>query len=222
MSRLYAITRTMDEIVAHFGVDVASPVDLPCETIEGTHGLIVLEKDGLRLLKSIPWGFPRQTREMRTGGEPPGRIGLVADLTNPRWDRIVVDPRYRCLIPLTHFANPDGPKGEKTRTWFSKNRQPLMAWAGFCKNTADFGPVFAGMTMTANEKIKPFNDRMPVLLKPDEYDRWLHGSIQDVIAIQFRDPPPSEDFEILHTRDRWQSGTPPGKALSRRANDAMF
>lgn len=31
-----------------------------------------------------------------------------------------------------------------------------MAWAGFCKNTLDFGPVFAGMTMTANEKIRPF------------------------------------------------------------------
>ncbi len=74
------------------------------------------------------------------------------------------------------------------------------------------------MTMTANELVRPFNDRMPVLLKPDEYDRWLHGSIQDVIAFQFRDPMPSEDFEILHTRDRWQSGIPPGKAFPRRHN----
>jgi len=212
----------MEEVVTHFRVDVAHSVAVPPETVEGTQGLIVIEKDGLRLLKSIPWGFPRQTREMRKDGEPPARIGLVADLTNPLWDCIVVDPRYRCLIPLTHFANPDGPKGEKTRAWFSMNRQPLMAWAGFCKNTPDFGPVFAGMTMTANEQIRPFNDRMPVLLKPEEYDRWLHGSIQDVIAIQFRDPPPSEDFEILFTRDRWQSGTPPGKALPRRSNDAMF
>lgn len=222
MSRLFAITRNMDEIVAHFDVDVPVSVEVPSETIEGTQGLIVFEKDGIRLLKSIPWGFPRRTLKMRKDGEPPGRIGLVADLTNPLWERIVVDPRYRCLIPLTHFANPDGPKGEKTRTWFSMNRQPLMAWAGFCKNTPDFGPVFAGMTMTANDKIRPFNDRMPVLLKPDEYERWLFGSIQDVIAIQFRAPPAADEFEILHTRDRWQSGTPPGKALPRRANDAMF
>lgn len=218
MSRLFAITRSMDEIVAHFGVDVPTSVEVPSETVEGTQGLIVFEKDGLRLLKSIPWGFPRQTRDMRKDGEPPGRIGLVADLTNPLWDRLVVDPRYRCLIPLTHFANPDGPKGEKTRAWFSLNRQPLMAWAGFCKNTPDFGPVFAGMTGEANEKIRPFNERMPVLLKPDEYERWLRGSIPDVIAIQFRDPLPSEEFEILHTRDRWQSGTPPSKASSRRDN----
>jgi hypothetical protein len=26
------------------------------------------------------------------------------------WDRIVPDPRYRCLIPLTAFAQPEGPR----------------------------------------------------------------------------------------------------------------
>jgi hypothetical protein len=76
------------------------------------------------------------------------------------------------------------------------------------------------MTMKANEKIRPLNDRMPVLLKPDEYERWLHGSIEDVIAFQYREPPPSEKFEVLRTRDRWQSGTPPSKA-SRRRDDVL-
>ncbi|MGR9268135.1 hypothetical protein ACU8OQ_12285 [Rhizobium leguminosarum] len=150
MSRLYAITRTTDEIVAHFAIPQAR--SMPEETVEGAPGLIVIEKDGLRLLKSLTWGFPRHTSEMRHNGEPPGRIGLVADLTNPLWNKTVIDPRYRCLIPLTHFANPGGPKGEKTRAWFSMVRQPLIAWAGFCRNTPEFGPVFAGMTMTANEK----------------------------------------------------------------------
>jgi hypothetical protein len=56
------------------------------------------------MLKSIPWGFPRHTKEMRVEGEPPGRIGLVADLTNALWSGTAVDPKYRCLIPLTHFA----------------------------------------------------------------------------------------------------------------------
>lgn len=217
MSRLFAITKGMSEIANHFAADVPSATAVPSETIEGSPGLIVFEKDGLRVLKSIPWGFPRKGRD-----EPPSRIGLVADLTNPMWERTVVDPRYRCLIPLTHFANPDGQKGEKTRTWFSLNRQPLTAWAGFCRNTPEFGPVFAGMTGEANEKVRPLNDRMPVLLKAEEYERWLRGDIQDVIRFQFRDPPPSEDFEILHTRDRWQSGNPPGKALPRRVDDAMF
>lgn len=216
MTRLYTVAKPLEDVAARFDVDVVADVVIPSETVEGTRGLVVIEKDGLRLLKSLTWGFPRQTRDMRESGEPVGRIGLVADLTNPLWDRIVVDPRYRSLIPLTHFANPDGPKGAKTRAWFSLTRQPIAAWAGFCRNTVEFGPVFAGMTMTANEKIRPFNDRMPVLLDASDWERWLRGSIQDVIAFQFREPRPSEEFDVLETRDLWRSGVSPLHAMKAR------
>jgi putative SOS response-associated peptidase YedK len=92
---------------------------------------------------------------------------------------------------------------------------------GVLQEHPNFGPVFAGITMTANEKIRPFKDRMPVLLERQEYDRWLHGSIEDVIAFQFREPPSSDDFEFLHSRDRWQSGVSPSKASPRRGNMLM-
>lgn len=82
------------------------------------------------------------------------------------WDQLVVDPRYRCLIALTHFGNPDGVPGAKTRTWFSVEGQPILAWAGFCRNTPEHGPVYAGMTMEANAAIPPTNDRMSVLIEP--------------------------------------------------------
>jgi putative SOS response-associated peptidase YedK len=55
--------------------------------------------------------------------------------------------------------------------------EPLVAWAGFCRNLPDVGPVFAGMTMTVNDAVMPYNDRKPVLLGRHEYERWLHGSI---------------------------------------------
>src|SRR3546814_4177161 len=95
------------------------------------------------------------------------------------WETLVVESRYRCLIPLTHFANPNGTPGEKTRSWFSLEGQPIVAWAGFCKNTAEFGPVYAGMTMEANGAAMPYNERMPVLLEPHEYARWLHGRSEE-------------------------------------------
>lgn len=210
MSRLFTTRASASEIAAHFGVKDAPTLPIPSEVVEGDSSVIVLEKDSHRLLKTATWGFPRLTREMRQRGETPGRIGLVADLTNPMWEQLVVDPRYRCLIPLTHFANPDGDKGAKTRSWFSLNDAPLTAWAGFCRNTPEFGPVFAGMTMTANDAVMPYNDRMPVLLSQDDYARWLHGGIEDVIAFQFRPPIADDRIVILHTEDRWRSGTVPG------------
>jgi len=125
----------------------------------------------------------------------------------------VVDPRQRCLIALTHFANPDGVPGEKTRTWFSVRDHPILAWAGFWRSTPD-GPVYAGMTMTANEAVMPTNDRMPVLLDPHEYDRWLHGPIEDVIAFQFRPPFPAHRMMQDATNGRWRSDTLPSRQVA--------
>ncbi|WP_245503847.1 SOS response-associated peptidase family protein [Rhizobium laguerreae] len=46
--------------------------------------------------------------------------------------------------------------------------------------------VYSGAMTDANEAIAPVHDRMPVLLHPDEDERWLHGSIDDIVALQHR------------------------------------
>lgn len=50
MSRLFAVVKTIDEIAAHFGVDDPRAISVSTETIEGTRGLIVTEKDGRHAL----------------------------------------------------------------------------------------------------------------------------------------------------------------------------
>lgn len=209
MSRLHAVMAGVEEIACHFDAEPSDALSPPYEVIEGCPHLVAIENQGRRMLKRLSWGFPRLTREMRLSGDPPGRVGLVADLTNPMWEQIVVDPRYRCLIPLTHFGNPDGPPGAMTRTWFSVRDQSIACWAGFCRNTPEFGPVYAGMTMDANAAVMPTNDRMPVLLEPHEYAMWLHGSISDVIEFQFRAPFAAERMEVLKTEHLWRSGKLP-------------
>lgn len=203
MSRLYANMKSPDEVAAHFGVAEVGDVAYPQTTVEGDPGAVIFEKDGARRMRVMSWGFPRLARS------GPDRIGLVADLTNPMWDTMVADPRYRCLIPITHFANPDGNPGEKTRTWFSVTGEPLFAWGGFCRNTPELGPVFAGMTMKANDLVEPYNDRMPVLVARDEWDHWLRGPIRNIIYFQVRDPFPAERMTIEHTEDCWRSGKAP-------------
>jgi len=80
--------------------------------------LVVIERDGKRHLRSFSWGFPRRDRERMERGDPPESVGLVANLASPMWDKIAPEPRYRCLIVLTHFGNPDGVPGSKTRPGF--------------------------------------------------------------------------------------------------------
>jgi putative SOS response-associated peptidase YedK len=217
MSRLHSIQASIGEIAHHFGVEPVPDVEVPGEIVEGLHGLVVMVKGGRRLLKSMTWGFPRHTREGQLRGDSPHRLGLVANLTSPMWDRQVIEPRYRCLIVLTHFGNPDGEAGSKTRTWFSVKGQPIMAWAGFCRNTPEFGPVYAGMTMEANAAIPPTNDRMPVLLDRHEHDLWLEGSIRDVILFQGREPFAADRMIVERTEDRWRSGAAPAKPAPQMA-----
>lgn len=212
MSRLHCMAAGLSEVAHHFKAEMPAPIELPSETTEGALGLVVFESGGRRIMRSVTWGFRRLTREMRERGEEPGRIGLVADLTNPMWDQMAADPRYRCLIVLTHFANPDGMPGASTRTWFSLEREPVMAWAGFCRNMPDQGPVYAGMTMDANAAVQPTNDRMPALLDSHEYELWLHGSVREVIGFQFRAPFAAERFRIEKTEDAWRSGKRPPSA----------
>jgi putative SOS response-associated peptidase YedK len=65
------------------------------------------------------------------------------------------------------------------------------------------------MTMDANSAVMPTNDRMPVLLDPQEYERWLHGSIADIIQFQFRPPFEAWRMKVEPTDDRWRSGKLP-------------
>lgn len=215
MSRLYTVMASVAEVASHFQA-THDPIDYgPRDIAEGLQGFVVVEQSGERWLKQMRWGFPRMTREMRERGEMSDIIGLVADLTNPLWADVVQDRRNRCLIPVTHFANPDGTSGEKTRTWFSVWDQPIVAWAGFWAEVEEIGPVFAGMTMEANSAIPPTNDRMPVLLERHEWGAWLHGGISDVIAFQFSPPLPAKRMIVNRTRDRWRGGKlPTGDQLS--------
>lgn len=198
------------DVAAAFDAEPVTGLVVPAETIEGQLGLVVYERNGRRHLRSMTWGLPRPGRS-RSSGDTVDRVGMVADLTNPMWEELVVDPRYRCLIPITHFGNPDGVFGSKKRTWFSVKDRPIVAWAGFCRNLPNIGPVYAGMTMTANEAIPPTNDRMPVLLDPEDHDGWLHGDIKEVIRFMYRPPFDAERMEVVRTDDAWRSGVaPPG------------
>jgi len=53
-----------------------------------------------------------------------------------------------------------------------------------------------------NEVVRPVHNRMPVLLHEADYERWLHGSLEDVIAFQDRCFP-DEHTGIERTADPW-------------------
>ena len=54
----------------------------------------------------------------------------------------------------------------------------------------------------ANDAIKPLHDRMPVFLFENEWDKWMAGSFDDLMAFQGRTFP-DELIEMERTSELW-------------------
>jgi putative SOS response-associated peptidase YedK len=198
VSNLYRLDGSIAELALHFGIEPVGDAAVPSPVQPGQRGIVVRGTSGSRSMHVLRWGFPRAGRNIE-----PSLVNLVADLTNPMWDTMAPDPRYRCLIPVSALGQPDGPKGWMTRTWFTIPEWPMFVLAGFCRNMHGGDAVYAAMTGESNELVKPLNDRSPIILAPGEYDRWLTADIRDVIGFQFRAPFPADRMTMERTDELW-------------------
>jgi len=201
MCNLYTIRVSAAEIADHFGVGNVVQSNAPEEVYPGMPGMVVREEDGQALMQSMVWGFPLRLKGMKPDAKPKA-VNNIADLTKPMWIGLARKPQWRCLIPATHFAEPEGEKGKMTRTWFSLRDEPVFAWAGLWRVSDEWGPVYSGVMTDANEAVAPVHDRMPVLLHRDEYRQWLHGSFEDALAFQ-KWVFPADRMRMERTTELW-------------------
>lgn len=163
--------------------------------------MVVPEAEGVRLLESMTWGFPVRLKFMKPDSKP-RPVNNIADLGKSMWVGLARKPEWRCIIPVTAFGEAEGPKGARTRTWFSIKNQPLFGWGGLWRDSAEWGPVYSGAMTDCNEAIRPVHDRMPVWLMSDDYERWLRGSFDDLLAFQNRCFP-DDLIEMQRTGELW-------------------
>ena len=208
MCNLYTVRVTAAEVAAHFGVPNPMQSNASDEVYPGTPGMVVTENEGVRELRSMTWGFPLRLKGMKPEAKPKP-VNNVRELTKGMWVGLARKPQWRCLIPVTHFAEAEGEKGKMTRTWFSMRNEPIFAWAGLWRVSDEWGPVYSGVMTEANEAVSPVHDRMPVLLHRDDYQQWLHGTFDDVLAFQKRVFPPNL-IEVERTTDLWVKKKKPG------------
>ncbi|XUY29686.1 hypothetical protein RMR21_022095 [Agrobacterium sp. rho-8.1] len=80
MCNLYTVRTSAAEVAAHFGAPNTLQTNAPEDVYPGTPGMVVTEKDGLRELRSMTWGFPLRLKTMK----PEAHIEAVAAATLPR------------------------------------------------------------------------------------------------------------------------------------------
>jgi len=88
--------------------------------------------------------------------------------------------RRRCVLPIDNFFEWKAIKGERAKQPFAigmKSGKPFALagiWGNWQKPGSDeWVRSFAIITTTANELVSDIHERMPVIIPPESYDRWL-------------------------------------------------
>ncbi len=143
-------------------------------------------------------------------------------MINARAEGLATKPAFRhalearrCLIPADAFYEwqrlpaPSG-RREGRQPWVVRLRggQP-MALAGLWETWRDPGKPDAGrlrtctiVTSRANGVVAPIHDRMPVVLAPEAWDRWLDPDVGADGVCDLLVPAPEDLFEVYPVSDR--------------------
>ena len=137
----------------------------------------VLETDGERMVGEFRWGLvPSWAKDDSIGNK----------LINARAETLAEKPSFReayrsrrCIIPASGFYEwAKKGAGAKQPFYFYVKDKEVFGFAGLWEEWTDreTGEVLDTCTIItteANAVLEPVHDRMPVILKPEDYDLWL-------------------------------------------------
>ena len=116
----------------------------------------------------------------------------------------------RILVPASGFfewRRPEG-KGAKAQAYFIRPRKgEIVAFAGLMEiwSSADGSEVDTGaiLTTAANADIARIHDRMPVVIRPEDFSRWLDCRTQEPREVEDLMKPIDEGFfEAIPVSDK--------------------
>ncbi|AJD40663.1 hypothetical protein RGR602_CH01306 [Rhizobium gallicum bv. gallicum R602sp] len=117
----------------------------------------------------------------------------------------------RVLVPASGFYEwhrPSKERNEKPQAyWIRPRRGGVVAFAGLMEtwSSADGSEVDTGaiLTTAANASIATIHDRMPVVIKPEDFARWLDCKSQEPRDVADLMQPTDEDFfEAIPVADK--------------------
>ncbi len=181
MCNLYRLGNSSTEVANLFSVaDLGSNSNAGGKIYPGGSGLVVSEGK----VRSMIWGFPLTLKSRKTGAplKPKPVNNARSDKLDTYMWRYSFSER-RCLIPLNAWAEAEGKKGSKTKTWLSLADSELFAAAGIWKESEEWGRSYAMVMTDSAGKAADVHNRMPVLLEQESYATWLEGSPSEALSL---------------------------------------
>jgi putative SOS response-associated peptidase YedK len=175
--RWFKITGTVPNLPPHY--NAAPGQELPVVRLH--------PESGDRVLGTLRWGLiPYWSKDSK----------IAWKCINARGETVNTAPAFRdayrarrCLVPADAFYEwKANGKAKQPYAIAIRDRRPF-AFAGLWENWKDptsneWVRTFTILTTKPNEVVAPLHDRMPVILAPDDYDRWLDTEFDPVSLIR--------------------------------------
>jgi len=208
----YALNRSPAELKAHF--DAANELDLkpryniaPSQTVP----VVRLDEAGNRVFTLARWGLiPSWVKDPEELQHP----------INAKAETAAIKPMFRHAFRKSRVVVP----ADAFYEWMPKDgKQPYlirlrdgapMGMGGLLEHW--HGPegdvtTFTILTTEANSLMAKIHDRMPVIIKPEDYATWLDTNLTDVIKIQAM---------ALPYPDRFMESYPVSRKVNSPKNDS--
>ncbi|MGZ5010273.1 MAG: SOS response-associated peptidase [Methylobacter sp.] len=182
----YNLIATGQQIMDHFRL-LSLPAHNPDYNIPpGQKILAIIQlEDGSNRAVNLHWGLIPSWSKDRT---------ISSHLINARAETLTEKLSFkkayqhrRCLIPATGFFEWQSIDAGKQPYHIHKSDNALFAFGGLWEHwEQDQETVYSCtiITTVANDKIAPIHNRMPIIIAPDDYNRWLDKktAIVDIAA----------------------------------------
>jgi putative SOS response-associated peptidase YedK len=154
--------------------------------------VVRLFRDGERYLDALKWGLvPYFTKDLKKSRKP----------INARSETIAKSGMFReafakrrCLVPAPiYYEWRDDPEGKTPFAVARVDGEPVAfagIWETWKSPDGERLQTFATITTDANSLLAPIQDRMPVIVQPEDWPLWL-GEVDGDVAALLR--PATED-----------------------------
>ncbi len=214
MCNLYSNTTPADAMRQLFDVAVekdrlGNAEPLPAIYPKHMAPIVRKDEDGAREVVSLSWGFRTTKKSKKTGA-----ILQPHAWNNARDDKVLKSGLWknsfeerRCLVPASSFCEAQG-RNPATYHWFAlkgTEARPPFAFAGMwqvSRYEGKEGPeevlAYTVITTSANDIVRPIHpQRMPVILRPSDFEAWLGGSAAE--AFELLRPYASDEMDIVRS-----------------------
>lgn len=183
----YALYTTAD-LSTHFNLTDGLPKGIkPHYNISPTVDTpVIFNLEGARTIKPMKWGLVAKGAKDTNSVFRYKTYNIASEKIFSRhsWEQAVRE--RRCLVPANGFYVLND-SGKKRAFYVESKGKELISFAGVYSSWEDLEGVthgtFSVITIEASSEMPAINGRMPIIIKPEDQERWLDPAVNDMASL---------------------------------------